>query len=64
MAQMRKAAKNHWISRKLNQGNKIPYDLLVLADETIEAINKYIFDSDLYIVEQEDKVIGISVLYA
>lgn len=64
MAQMRKEAKNHWVSRKLNQGNKIPYDLLLLADETIEAINKYIFDSDLYIVEQEDKVIGISVLYA
>lgn len=64
MAQMRKEAKNHWVSRKLNQGNKIPYDLLLLADETIEAINKYIFDSDLYIVEQEDKVIAIYALYS
>ncbi|MDR0348319.1 MAG: GNAT family N-acetyltransferase [Tannerella sp.] len=28
-----------------------PYNLLLLADETIEGINKYLFDSDVYIAE-------------
>ncbi len=28
-----------------------PYNLLLLADETTEAINKYLFESDVYIAE-------------
>lgn len=48
--------------RLLNKGEKIPYDLLLLADETVDAINKYIFNSELYILEQEEKIIAIYVL--
>lgn len=61
---MRTEAKNSWITRQLSNDDKIPYDLLLLGDETIEAINQYIFDSDIYIVEQKDKVIAIYALYS
>ncbi len=59
---MKTKAKNKWVTRQLSKADKIPYDLLLLADETVEAINKYIFDSDIYIVEQENKVIAVYVL--
>lgn len=31
-----------------------PYDLLLLADETIEGINKYLFDSEVYVAKLTD----------
>lgn len=61
---MKIEAKNSWVTRQLRKDDRIPYDLLLLADETIEAINKYIFDSDVYIIEQGDKMIAIYVLYS
>lgn len=48
--------------RQLSKEEEIPYDLLLLADETIEAINKYIFDSDIYIYEQNYNKIALYVL--
>jgi len=54
---------NNFIPRQLSKDEKIPYNLLLLADETIEAIEKYIFNSDLFIVEQGDEVIAIYALY-
>lgn len=56
------------VVRKLNQHESIPYPLLLLADETKEAINVYIKDSEIYILEKEtkinekNKIIGIYVL--
>ena len=41
--------------RKLRTDEKIPYDLLLLADETIEAIDKCIEDSEIYILEKQQK---------
>jgi ribosomal protein S18 acetylase RimI-like enzyme len=38
---------------KLQTGRSLPFDLLLLADETIEAIEKYIYNSDVYIVRQK-----------
>ncbi|MBI3234461.1 MAG: GNAT family N-acetyltransferase [Bacteroidetes bacterium] len=35
---------------KLSKENEIPFDLLLLADETMEAIKKYIYDSDIYVL--------------
>jgi hypothetical protein len=40
--------------RLLEKDKKIPYDLLLLADETIEAINKYIQQSDIYVFERNN----------
>jgi ribosomal protein S18 acetylase RimI-like enzyme len=48
--------------RQLGKGEKIPYDLLLLADETVEAINKYIFDCEIYVLERENRVIAEYVL--
>ena len=44
--------------RRLGKDEKIPYDLLLLADETIEAINKYIFNCEIYVLEQKNKIIA------
>lgn len=40
-----------------------PYDLLLLADETIQAINNYIFDSAVYIVQLSQEPIAVFCLY-
>lgn len=43
-----------------------PYDLLLLADETVESINKYLFNSDVYVAERSDtgEAVGVFCLYA
>ena len=48
--------------RQLHKDEKVPYDLLLLADETIEAINKYIKESEIYVFEQEKKIIAVYAL--
>ena len=45
--------------RKINEN--YPYDLLLLADETIEGINNYLFDSDVYVAKQFDSDFPIGV---
>lgn len=41
------------IIEKLGPGDEIPFGLLLLADETTEAIEKYLYASDVYVVRQE-----------
>ncbi len=48
--------------RKLHTYEKIPYDLLLLAEETIEAIDKYIKDSEIFVLEKKNKILGVYVL--
>ena len=48
--------------RKLQKNEEPPFDLLLLADETLEAINKYINDSELYIMENNENIIAVYVL--
>lgn len=50
--------KEHQRIRQLGKDEEIPYNLLLLADETVEAINKYIFDSEIYVLEQDNKIIA------
>jgi N-acetylglutamate synthase-like GNAT family acetyltransferase len=50
-------------TRQLDKNEKIPYDLLLLADETVEAINNYIHEADLHVLEHEGRLIGIYALY-
>ena len=40
-----------------------PYELLLLADETVESINKYVFDSIVYCVKCNEKKIAVFCLY-
>ncbi|MDR2382307.1 MAG: GNAT family N-acetyltransferase [Prevotellaceae bacterium] len=46
--------------QKIN--NNYPYDLLLLADETIEGINKYLFNSDVSVAKLFNCDSPISVL--
>ena len=48
--------------RQLKKNEEIPYNLLLLADETIEAINRYINDSEIFIFEKDNETIAIYVL--
>jgi len=48
--------------RQLSKDEKIPYDLLLLADETVEAIDKYIFSCDIYVLEKHDNIAGVYAL--
>ncbi|MBD0404355.1 GNAT family N-acetyltransferase [Flammeovirga sp. EKP202] len=48
--------------RLIQEGSKLPYDLLLLADETIEAIDKYIHDSEIYIYQRENETLGVYAL--
>lgn len=42
-----------------------PYNLLLLADETIESIHKYLFDSEVYVAKLPDveESLGVFCLY-
>lgn len=46
----------------LKRNQKIPCDLLLLADETIQAINRYINQSDIYVIERDNSIIAIYTL--
>lgn len=48
--------------RRLSENEKIPYKLLLLADEAIEAINKYIHDAEIYVYERDRRIIAAYVL--
>jgi len=38
---------------RLLQQEDLPFDLLLLADETVEAIGKYIYDSEVYVAKAD-----------
>ena len=42
-----------------------PYELLLLADETVESIDRYLFDSEVYVatLPGEEKPAGVFCLY-
>ena len=48
---------------KLDKDEKIPYDLLLLADPSKELIDGYLKHSDVFIAKQHDKTIGVIVLF-
>ncbi|SFN22292.1 Acetyltransferase (GNAT) domain-containing protein [Chryseobacterium oleae] len=49
--------------RKIDPASGIPYELLLLADETVDAIDQYIFDSDIYILNDGVQDIAVIALY-
>ena len=48
--------------RLLDKSEELPYDLLLLADETVEAIDKYVHQSDVYVAELNDERMGVFCL--
>ena len=49
----------HLTLRTLSPGEGIPYSLLLLADETKEAINKYIHQSVIYVLGYAQEIIAV-----
>lgn len=52
------------IIRRLGVDEPIPYALLLLADETVNAINKYIFEAEILVADQKGDIVGVCVLKA
>ncbi|MCD2425605.1 GNAT family N-acetyltransferase [Niabella pedocola] len=48
---------------KLRSTDALPFGLLLLADETIAAIEKYIYASAVYVLMQSGETIGVAALY-
>lgn len=48
------------IERKTST-DSIPFDLLLLADETMEAIDRYVNDSDIYVAKQHNSCNPVAV---
>ncbi|WP_129715145.1 GNAT family N-acetyltransferase [Pedobacter sp. SYP-B3415] len=40
-----------------------PYDLLLLADETLHAINRYLSASDVYVLKHDNKAVAVCCLF-
>lgn len=49
--------------RPLHKHEDLPYHLLLLADETIEAIEQYVHQSEVYMAEIEGEPMGVVCLY-
>ncbi|QHT71221.1 GNAT family N-acetyltransferase [Rhodocytophaga rosea] len=49
-------------TRKLTKQDALPYDLLLLADETIEIIDRYAKDGQTYVLEANSQIIAAYVL--
>jgi len=49
--------------RRLQKEEQIPYDLLLLADEEMQAIERYIHQSDIYVVEKDSRIVGVCAVY-
>lgn len=47
----------------LKKGEAYPYHLLLLADETVDAIHRYLLDSIVYLVKNKNQEIGVFCLY-
>lgn len=50
------------IFTKLEKGDEIPYELLLLADPSKEVIDQYLKLSNSFIARQDDEIVGIIVL--
>lgn len=49
--------------KQITNHKDYPYDLLLLADETVAAINKYVFDSMVFVVQEKQRPIAVFCLY-
>lgn len=52
----------NYLIRKHRSDEPVPYDLLLLADENQLLIDKYLPNSQLYVLETDDNIVGVGVL--
>ncbi|HQW83013.1 MAG TPA: GNAT family N-acetyltransferase [Ferruginibacter sp.] len=50
------------IIRKINTGEKVPFSLLLLSDDTVDAINNNLTGGELYIATIQEKIAGAFIL--
>lgn len=48
---------------KLNKNDRIPYELLLLADPSKDLVDEYIKQSEVFTARQIDEIIGVIVLF-
>ena len=53
---------NYLIIKKVSSKDEIPYDLLLLADPSIEIINEYVHRGECFIAYINNDIIGVYVL--
>lgn len=51
------------ILSKIPKHSPIPYELLLLADENVKSIDKYIFDCVIYAVIDNEQTIGVCAIH-
>jgi len=51
-----------WMIRQLKKGEKLPMDLLLLADPSEQSVEKYIHKSEVYVAVENEDLIGVFVL--
>jgi ribosomal protein S18 acetylase RimI-like enzyme len=49
--------------RLLSAEEKLPYDLLLLADPSVKMLEKYIFDSAVYVAIIDTQIVGVFALF-
>ncbi|MGN6394495.1 MAG: GNAT family N-acetyltransferase [Mucilaginibacter sp.] len=54
---------NYPVMRRLRTNEPAPFGLLLLADEEMQAINRYIHQSEIYVAETDGKLVGVYVLF-
>jgi ribosomal protein S18 acetylase RimI-like enzyme len=50
------------VVRKISHDNEIPYNLLSLADPSIEIINDYVYRGDCYVAYISNNIVGVYVM--
>jgi len=53
----------NFVFNKIEPATDIPYELLLLADETVEAINQYIFNCTVYLLKDGLQNIAVMALH-
>lgn len=48
--------------RKLNKGEKLPIELLLLADPSQEIVEEYVNRGECFVAESEQQIVGVYVL--
>ncbi len=48
--------------REKSRNESIPYPLLLMADESIDVINSYIHQCDIYLIKNNDLTIGVCAI--
>jgi ribosomal protein S18 acetylase RimI-like enzyme len=52
----------NFLVRRLTENEEIPYHLLLLADDTMEAIDRYVHEAEIHVCETDKRLVAVFVL--